>query len=156
MISVPRFFLLIILGMVFGTRLDFSFSKPVDQTSPIYNLSDNTYIREWLVAGPFPNPPTDEPLPDGSYHYGYYTDFLKSIGGERQAVFESQTIIQFSEPDGVTRRIRPQRLQAEENGMVDFDKLFQQTDQKVAYAFCFINSDKNQAAQFLLGSDDGV
>ena len=48
---------------------------------PVHDLQSNSVIREWLVIGPFPNPTMDEPMPDGSYQYGYYTDFLSQVGG---------------------------------------------------------------------------
>jgi len=159
MTSKHRFLFLLILSIIFGSCISNGFTDPIDQNStkiPVHNLGENTYIREWLVAGPFPNPATDEELPDGSYHYGFYTDFLKSIGRENKAVFEKNMSIRYEDQHGVAHVIRTQLVKAGENGIIDFDAMFNKTDQKVAYAFCYINSDRNQEAFFLFGSDDGA
>lgn len=159
MISNRRFLFLLILSTIFVSFFINGFSAPIVQKTserPVHNLSYNTYIREWLVAGPFPNPATDEELPDGSYHYGFYTDFLKSIGGENKAVFEKNTSIRFTDQHGEAHVIGTQSVKAGENGIIDFDKMFNKIDQKVAYAFCYLNVVSDQEAFFLFGSDDGA
>ena len=156
MTSNRPFLVLTALGIVLGAYSNTSYSKPADATKPVHNLNENKYILEWLVAGTFPNPATDEPLPDGTYHYGFYTDFLKSLGGETKAMFNDSTTIRYADQHGVVHVIHTQLIQAGKNGIIDFDNMFNKPDQQVAYAFCYLNSDKAQTAWFRFGSDDGA
>ena len=128
----------------------------ISAEAPIYTLSDNTYITEWVIAGPFPNPASDEELPDGSYHYGFYTDFLESIGGEEKAVFDDNASIHYTDLDGSKKKVRTKRVSASEAHIIDFDMIFNRIDHHMAYAFCYISADSEQVARFFLGSDDGV
>jgi len=123
--------------------------------NPVHNLHENSFIRDWIIAGPFPNEPTDEPLPDGSSQLGFYTDYLKRIGGESQAILIENVSIVY--PDQrKSRKLIPQRVQADECGIIDFEKIFGKVDHKVAYAFCYLYSEVDQEANFLFGSDDGA
>ena len=67
----------------------------------VYKLSERGFVRDWLVAGPFPNPVVSEKLPDGSSHLGFYKDYLESVGGESEAVLSSDMEIVFTDEDGV-------------------------------------------------------
>lgn len=123
---------------------------------PVHHLNENDFIRDWIVAGPFPNQPTDEPLPDGTRQRGFYTDYLAAMGGESKAVLAEQAAIIYQDEQNKLHSIKPQRTKANDAGIIDFEKIFGQIDHKVAYAFCYIYSDADQQAHFLFGSDDGA
>ena len=125
-------------------------------TGPIYNLSENSFIRDWIVVGPFPNQPTKETLPDGSSQLGFYKDYLDSIGGESKAILDKNLTIVFKDQYNKRHTIQPWFAKAGDNGIVDFEKIIGKVDHKVAYAFCYIYSDVDQEAIFLFGSDDGA
>jgi len=121
----------------------------------VYTLSGADYIHNWVVIGPFPSPQVKEPQPDGSFHLGFYKDYLDELGGETKAVLTPETTITYKDEDGKEQSAKARIVKADEKGIVDLDKLFS-TDYKVAYAFCNILSEKKQDALFYLGSDDGV
>jgi len=60
----------------------------VGQKSDHHNVSSNSVIKKWLVAGPFPNPLSDENSEGESWMKGFSHDFLKNIGGEENAILK--------------------------------------------------------------------
>ena len=123
---------------------------------PINNLNRNGYLRDWIIVGPFPNPLTEEPQPDGSSQLGFYKDYLHSIGGEGKAVLDTAIAIEFLDEQNTAHSVRPKLIKAGENGLIDFEKLLARIDYQVAYAFCYLYSETDQTAAFLFGSDDGA
>jgi CubicO group peptidase (beta-lactamase class C family) len=135
-----------------------SVNNPSDKDAsdvPVYALDGTDYIRDWVVIGPFPSPPVKERQPDGSLHLGFYKDYLSDLGGESRAVLTPETTATYTDEDGKDHTAKARVVKADEKGIVDFEKLFP-ADFKVAYAFCYIRSQKEQDALFYLGSDDGV
>ncbi|MBN1996072.1 beta-lactamase family protein [candidate division KSB1 bacterium] len=148
---------LLFLTILSLTRLGTGLPISQEQTkSPVFDAKNNTFIREWLVAGPFPNPVTPEALPDGGYNYGYYTDFLESIGGENRAELKENMEIRYKDENDEFHTVRTIPVSAQRNGVINLDATFNQTDRMVAYGFCYIRSESKQQVGFLLGSDDGV
>ena len=59
----------------------------------------NSFIKEWLIIESFPN---CEDCSTVSYHHderceGFYTDYLKSIGGEKNAIPTDGMKVKYSE-----------------------------------------------------------
>ena len=123
---------------------------------PVYKLTNKGFITDWLVIGGFPNPAIDNPNPDGSYHLGFYKDYLEAIGGEKQAVLTPSTTVGFKDQDGKKQTAITQTAKAGGKGIVDLNKMFNEVDFKVAYAFCYIFSDKEQTVGIHFGSDDSA
>jgi acetyl esterase/lipase len=123
---------------------------------PVYKLGAKSLIREWIVVGAFPSPEVDKEQPDGSRHLGFYKDYLKSIGGEKEAIIAVGSTIKYKGENGETVSAWPKNVAASDAGVVDLDALFGKPDNVMAYAFCYIYADKDQVASFSLGSDDGV
>lgn len=123
---------------------------------PVFKLEQKGFIRNWLVVGAFPNPQVDEALPDGSYRFGYYKDYLESIGGEEEAVLKPDTSVVYTDEDNTQQILKTQAVRANGNGVVNLDEIFKKADNKVAYAFCYINCEKAQKVHFLFGSDDSA
>ncbi len=118
--------------------------------APVFALEPGAqgfFVREWLVAGPFPSEPLATPTPEGYTRAGFERDFLGSIGGERAAIFDTDTTIE--EVGGV------RRLSARENGAVDLTQLFGDGERRVAYLFAWVDSAEAQTITFFFGSDDG-
>ncbi len=115
---------------------------------------DTAYFRDWLLCGPFPNDPDGDPV---SYKHddrceGFYTDYLKSIGGQANA----------HPQDGTPVKVPELNLKCEwyyyqsETDKIPFNAVFEPNDMVVAYAFCQVNSKGRQKAILSLGSNDGV
>jgi CubicO group peptidase (beta-lactamase class C family) len=123
---------------------------------PVFKLGQKGFICNWLVVGAFPNPPVENALPDGSYHLGFYKDYLKSIGGEEKAVLKSDTSVVFTDEDGREQTLKTQTAKAGGDGVINLDEIFKKADNKAAYAFCYISCEKAQKVHFLFGSDDSA
>jgi CubicO group peptidase (beta-lactamase class C family) len=115
----------------------------------VNTLNQRDLIKNWIILGPFQSPPLNEKS-------GFETDFLKSIGGERDAVFTDGQRISDTDLKENQKFISAKKIIAGNDGIVDFEKLIDRVDNKVAYALCYLQSDIDQEATFLLGSDDGV
>jgi CubicO group peptidase (beta-lactamase class C family) len=122
---------------------------------PVNILSKHNFVRNWIVVGPFPNKVTDDPTHEIK-DSGFDTDFLESIGGEPSAVLTGDQLISYTDSDGSQKQFNTKPIKAENSGIIDFEKSIGRLDFKVAYAFCYIESDVDQETMFLLGSDDGV
>ena len=60
----------------------------------------NTFIKNWLILGPFPNCEDcgTENYKHGENCAGFYTDYLKSAGGEKNLIPTPGMKIEFAEP----------------------------------------------------------
>ena len=123
---------------------------------PICVPDDEGFINEWIVVGPFPSPQVEKELPDGSYHLGFYKDYLKSIGGEEKSIIQDGTVIKYKDENGRCVSVKAKKVVASKSGIVDLDAMFGHPDNVMAYASCYIRSKEDQDVWFLLGSDDGV
>jgi len=135
----------------------FAFSSKTDEGFiPVYDIKDNTFIRNWVTIGTFPNQQVTDPQPGQSDYSGFDIDFLTSIGGEQNAVLDEnlqlRTIDESRKPVQVTAR----QISAGENGVVDLDAFYGKSDYRAAYAFCYIHSEQAQEVFFLFGSDDAA
>jgi hypothetical protein len=108
------------------------------------------YLREWLVCGPFPVLTEAEPDIEAIRLPGMYTDFLKNTSGEGNTRPSAGQVV--SSPGGSgtwTRHLSP-------SDAVDLDAAISQTDRIVGYAYCTVDSPREQACILALGSNDGV
>ncbi|NOR74546.1 MAG: hypothetical protein GQ525_05255, partial [Draconibacterium sp.] len=80
-------FLLILLTV--STSVLFSgCNNKQNQTEIQTPLEFNTFIKDWLIIGPFPNCEECSTIDyfHGEQCIGFYTDYLESIGGEKNAI----------------------------------------------------------------------
>ncbi len=135
--------LLMILGLVAvpapGTE-----AQVVD--GPVHMLSSDGFVRDWLILGAFPNPRSKLGTPD----WGYHKDYLESLGGERRARLTPETEI----PIGRQGVAKTRQGQSASSGVFHFDTLYGRTDYELAYAFCYIQSEKEQSVTAYFGSND--
>ena len=77
--------------------LSISYSCIRYDNTEIFQYKTNTFIKNWLLCGPFPNckncSPTD--FFHGENCRGFYTDYLESTGGEMLAIPEAGMAIDF-------------------------------------------------------------
>ena len=101
----------------------------------------NSYIKDWLVVGPFPN---CENCSKTDYHHderckGFYTDYLKSIGGEKNTIPTEGMKVKYSEKN-IERTWFKIHNAEDKIHLNDLNP----KDMVVAYAFCQVESPKNQ------------
>jgi hypothetical protein len=97
---------------------------------------DGPFCRDFLVVGPF----------DNADHRGFY----EAYAPEREANPSASYI------GTGGQRVTWQRVQTDESGFVDLEKLLKPKEWVVAYAVTHLYSERPRVARLLLGSDDGA
>lgn len=117
---------------------------------PVNKLNDYGTLEQWLVLGPFPNPPIDAPAgqPDRG---GFACDYLDSLGGEAAAQLDVNTVVDY---DGHVATTSASVVGL--SGKLDFERLYGEADDSVAYAFCIIDHPRDETVVCDFGSDDGA
>ncbi len=118
------------------------------------DLQSGSYVREWLVCGPFPNDSRrvgSISLEDYASN-GFYQDFLGPMGGELNA--DPRLGDSFTGPTGA-KEYSWKELRSEDD-LVSFENFFEENDNVVAYAYTLIESPKSQRAILSVGSNDGI
>lgn len=115
--------------------------------APIQELTGADKILDWLVLGPFPSP--EKKMEDGQMRrIGYDMDYLEPLGGEAQARINRDTLFQ---------TFSPMPLSANRAGVVRLKKDLlhnAETDEKVAYAFCYLKVEEEGNYTGFFGADD--
>lgn len=116
--------------------------------APTVELELNSYITNWLLLGPFPNRVV-EGESGGTNRMGFYTDYLKEIGGESAVALSKATRVPghvLMEPTNVVS-IAPE---------IDLDAIYGMPDLVVGYAYVNVRVPRETTAYLHVGSDDGV
>ncbi|MBN2088416.1 hypothetical protein JW964_02335, partial [candidate division KSB1 bacterium] len=113
-----------------------------------------TFTKDWLIVGPFPN---CEDCSTTDYHHdercqGFYTDYLESIGGEKNAIPTEGMQVEYAEKNIVRTWFKHHSAENE----IHLAKFLKPKDMVVAYAFCQIASPKAQKSILSIGSNDGI
>jgi hypothetical protein len=118
--------------------------------TPVYaGEPSGAYFQEWLLLGPFP---LDAPSVYGdSFHLkGFNRDFLAGIGGEKNpAIAEGVEVAH-----GDARLVWTRHVASDIS--VDLDGALTRDASVTAYAYCEIESVKEQVALLSFGSNDGA
>ena len=111
------------------------------------------YFKDWLLCGPFPNP-----LPEGINEYqhdetslGFYIDYLKDVGGEKN--IQPYEGMEIKHPDG-----SPVKWQKFHGcfSLIPLDDFFSINTQTIAYAACLVRSSRSRTVIMSVTSNDGV
>lgn len=121
-------------------------------------FKDDQTVASWLILGPFP----DELLvgadqPSRLQRAGLDIDFLMEYGGEADAIIRPETVVNYTDIEGLVWSASTNAVDAVPYMGVNLEALFRplgKTDWLVAYAFCWVDSDKAREVQALFGSDD--
>jgi len=127
--------------------------SPLHVRLDIKELTEN-FFQTWLVCGSFPNPKKDNDLPSHAPGncFGFDTDYLLEIGGEMGANPKAGDVIKRPDGSEVDWKIHTTTIGAK----VDLIGLFDREARVVAYAFCTIESPKEERVVAALGSNDGI
>lgn len=118
-------------------------------------IRPDTAINNWIVLGPFPNEKTDEPKPpENVTRQGFQIDFLKSLGGESQAKFDAGTTVKWEIPGDTSGITKAVLVHPNDDGIIDFLKMFPNQPNSVVYAGCTLHSEVAQPVHFFIGHDD--
>ncbi|MGC9347370.1 MAG: hypothetical protein ACP5JG_04450 [Anaerolineae bacterium] len=132
------------------------------QSAPVNAIAPGGPIVDWVLLGPFESSLLTERLPDGVSRSGFHRDFLTPLGGEAKAALQPTTTITYAPAPGKLRTISAQRIgpDYEPTDVPDLRHILYHThvlerdyDQAVAYAFCYLESQRDQVVYAYLGSD---
>ena len=118
--------------------------------APVHILGSDSFIRNWLFMGMFPNPRNKLDAPDSGYH----KDYLSALGGEAEAEITLNSRVPYTDENGVSQTAQARHAQTAPSGVFNFDKLYGSVNYQLAYAFCYIDSDRDQTVTSYFGSND--
>jgi hypothetical protein len=147
----------IVTSNIMGGGVAVENQAPPEAAIEIANNAGNavqSFVRDWMILGPFPNPPVQNPAQGSPSRAGHDIDYLAPIGGEARAVFTPATTVSFKVEQGKQPTASAQAVEADKQDRVDFKSIFQDGKQ-VAYAFTYIHSECDEKAHFELGANDG-
>lgn len=112
------------------------------------------YIKDWLVIGSFPN---CEDCSTTSYHHderckGFYMDYLKSIGGEKNAIPTEGMKVKIEGRDIEKTWFKHSSLEDK----IFLNKIISPKDFAIAYAYCQVESSEDKKSILSIGSNDGI
>ena len=99
---------------------------------------DGTFIKEWLVLGPF-------------FPADLETDFLASANGEAFANPKPGDTVTTAEGKTLTWTVY-----RTEGNIIDLQRAMGKHEKAVCYAFCLLESDQDGDSEIRVGSDDSV
>jgi len=118
--------------------------------APVHILGSDGFIRDWFILGMFPNSRNTLDTADSGFH----KDYLSAIGGEAKAEVTLNSQVSYTDESGTRRTAQVQHAQTAPSGVLHFDKIYGRIDYRLAYAFCYIESDRDQTVTGYFGSND--
>jgi hypothetical protein len=120
---------------------------------PIFNVNQQGYILDWVLIGPFPSYELKNQKQNGATRSGYNRDFLKGLGEEKHAILYDGLVTTIEKKNGEKRTVKAKLVgpALEDPDRPDFKRIINNKhildrdyDEAVAYAFCYLYSDKPQ------------
>ncbi len=129
-----------------------SFGKEI----PEFNAEKtNLFIKTFLLAGPFPNPPAT----NGARHCkslpGFYKDYLEKSGSEISDNLNVNSEIVFVTTNEKSVSVE-WKLHEANDKIIDLDKAVSAENDVLCYALCNINSAKKKKVTLGVGANNGV
>ncbi len=107
-----------------------------------FNFKSNTFIKDWLVCGPFPS----------EIGQGIDTDFLLEHGGEKNII--PSTSLHHSSLSVPSGKVSWRSLKADDSGKLDFTSHLEPNQKNVVYASTIIKCDAETHVLLKTGSND--
>ncbi|MBI2422917.1 MAG: DUF4838 domain-containing protein [Candidatus Hydrogenedentes bacterium] len=114
------------------------------------NEPTGTFLKTWLLCGPFPVGGAAETAGEVLHLTGFDQDFLTGLGGEAQARPTPGAIVTLGAES------RTWTLHAGSRQIIDLDEAVSTQNAVVAYAYCEIEQDADTPAILSIGSNDGM
>ena len=115
----------------------------------------NVFIKNFLIIGPFPNPPATNGMRHCKSLPGFYNDYLEEAGGENSEQININTEISFNTTNGESVSVE-WKLHEAEDKIIDLDKAVSAENDVLCYALCNIKSSKNKKITLGVGANNGV
>lgn len=112
------------------------------------NLSDNIFLRNWLVIGPFEiTMPEDKSTDDPAFLSAFDKDLISSVTFNDSNQVEG---LNFNNKSFIWK------IYKSDQDIVDLINFYGEKEYVISYALSEIKSDKEQTLLFGVGSDDGI
>lgn len=127
---------------------------------PVYESDEGSLIRNWLILGGFRDKWTgDKKASCIERCTGYDKDYLVSVGGEAKARITKSTAVGYEDRMAQRKDTLPLRTKAQIasvglDGIVDFRKYFDATDENCGYAYCYIKCYLDTKVRCYFSGDD--
>jgi len=141
-----------ILLFLTATLISSSFAIDI----PEYDAKQtNAFLKNFLMLGPFPNPPAANGMRHCKSLPGFYNDYLKEAGGENSEQINIGKEIVFNATNGESVSVE-WKLHEAEDKIIDLDKAVSAENDVLCYALCNIKSAKNKKVTLGVGANNGV
>jgi len=121
---------------------------------PVCDVDKGGMVLDWVLMGPFPSDELTTREEYGANRSGFNEDFLTGLGGENKAILSDGIETTITKKNGETRSVKARRIgpEFENPDKPDFKRLINNNthimdryyDEDVAYAFCYLYSEKPQ------------
>ncbi len=120
---------------------------------PVFDVEQQGFLVDWILIGPFPSEKITTPEEFDSVRSGYNEDFLIGLGGERQAILHEGIETTIAKKNGEKRTVKAKLVGPDHDdpNRPDFKRIINDMhildrdyDEGVAYAFCYLYSDRPQ------------
>lgn len=115
-------------------------------------------LAEWVLLGPFPNPPASARGPMRINRAGWWTDYLQEIGGEAEAKLSPGMTVRWEPADGSSAAVElsARTLTVDGEGVADIASVLGELSHRTAYLYTELEEASGGPRVFFLGSDDGA
>ncbi len=113
-------------------------------------------VRRWNILGPFPNPAIpgiDDPATPS--RAGFDTDYLESIGGEKDAALRPGTEVTYTAKDGQSVTLRTTNVPTNDASRLDLARRLR-AERQTGYAFFEFEADEEKEYDVYFGSADSA
>jgi hypothetical protein len=121
----------------------------VNGQAPTFEFEYGKWIQKWLLCGPIPLPNSSGPVTNVKHLPGFEKDYLKNHGGETDLSVKVGQIERYE--GGSAAWI----MHTTDTFSVDLDETISKMSNVLAYAYCEIESPKDQFCYLALGTNDG-
>lgn len=122
----------------------------VGQEIPVQNLQNGQWLKNWMLVGSIHLAKQDQPSGHQWEHIpGFETDYLQSVGGEKNPVLKDGATIRFK--GGSAKSM----LYQSPDSMVNLDQALSKDFPVLAYGYTEIEAPEEGIRMLALGSNDG-
>jgi len=121
---------------------------------PVNNLIASGLVTRWNVAIFAVNAKPDRTKTDEYFRSTFDKDYLAPLGGEGKCVLTAGASVKYADETGAEKAAEVVPISANLISWILAPKGEANGGRRVAYAFCYIESDKDQKADFYFGGDD--
>jgi len=122
--------------------------------APVNEIREDGLVLEWMVMVFSVKSGGERTQSEDYFISTFEKDYLAPLGGEAKAVLAADTTVCYKDEAGNELTAKCERATAELNGWLGSEWDETNAGRKIAYAFCYLRSDKPQTVKCYFGCDD--